>query len=213
MNQTFANYHVVCVDDYSSDNTYNVLMNYSSEHPGKFTIVRNSKNLGPGETRNQGYYQSLNSQPSDFIWFVDGDDKLESNDVLQRIYEFYSVNKDMELMFIKWHWRNRWRQANWTSPNAPFSMIFRSDKFQPFSHENIHLGEDIYWHFAQYDSIEDCKIKKFDRCCYVYSGIHIHPRNRNATNAMIKCAFSNYVFKKQYVRDFLIEKGWVEKEA
>ena len=41
LGQTFTDYHIVCVDDCSTDNTVQVLQKYQAAHPDKMTVICN----------------------------------------------------------------------------------------------------------------------------------------------------------------------------
>jgi glycosyltransferase involved in cell wall biosynthesis len=52
--QTFKNWHLVVVDDCSTDNTNLILQRYFHKLPGRMTICRNKKNLGLAESLIKG---------------------------------------------------------------------------------------------------------------------------------------------------------------
>ena len=52
------------------------------------TLIKNPRNLGAAESRNQGYIQTKDTIPSEYLWVVDGDDYLAGKEVLQKIYDF-----------------------------------------------------------------------------------------------------------------------------
>ena len=70
LTQTFTDYHIVCVEDCSTDNTWDVLQSYKGKNPDKMTLIKNPYNMGPGETRNRGYFMTTDSLPSEFIWMI-----------------------------------------------------------------------------------------------------------------------------------------------
>ena len=57
--QTFTDYHIVCVDDCSSDGTWGVLKRYADTFGDKITLIRNKTNIGAGASRNIGYFNTL----------------------------------------------------------------------------------------------------------------------------------------------------------
>lgn len=78
--QTENNFEVIFVDDHSSDESYDILMNCEK----KFTwvkVIRNEKNLGAGECRNVG----LEHAAGEYVLFLDADDDFE-NDLIDVAY-------------------------------------------------------------------------------------------------------------------------------
>ena len=88
-NQTFKDYEVICVDDGSSDNSYEILNKYKN-------IIKNYKvihqeNQGVGSARNT----ALKHVNGDYIAFIDSDDYIEKN-YLDRLYsEACETNSDV----------------------------------------------------------------------------------------------------------------------
>ena len=58
LNQGFKNFHIVCVEDCSPDNTWEKLVDCKLRNYDKITLVKNQNNSGPGMTRNNGYYST-----------------------------------------------------------------------------------------------------------------------------------------------------------
>ena len=86
LQQTFKDYHIVCVEDKSPDKTWQVLQTYKKKYPDKITLIKNKQNLGAAESRNQSYLQTKDTIPSEYLWVVDGDDYLADEDVLKDLH-------------------------------------------------------------------------------------------------------------------------------
>lgn len=86
MDQSFQSFEVICVDDNSSDESYQVLMEYKKHFP-KLHVIKNNQNQGAGECRNIG----LNAATGTFVLFLDADDEFESS-LIENIYT--QVNKE-----------------------------------------------------------------------------------------------------------------------
>lgn len=88
-NQSFKNYELICVDDGSLDNSYEILKKYEK-------IITNCKvihqsNQGVARARNEG----LRNVNGDYIVFIDSDDFIEYN-YLERLYnESCNTNADV----------------------------------------------------------------------------------------------------------------------
>lgn len=70
LNQEYDLYEIICIDDASTDRTYNLLLNYQDN--SKVRIYRNSENKGQSYTRNRG----ISLAKGKYILFVDSDDYL-----------------------------------------------------------------------------------------------------------------------------------------
>lgn len=80
INQTYAKWELVLVDDGSSDNSPKICDEYSEKDNRIF--VKHIENSGPANARNIGIKLSKN----DYVIFIDSDDLLESNalDILKK---------------------------------------------------------------------------------------------------------------------------------
>jgi len=68
--QTFGNIEIIAVDGASTDTSGSILDVISQKEP-RLTVIHLDK-PGPGRARNEG----LKSARGDYIWFVDGDDRI-----------------------------------------------------------------------------------------------------------------------------------------
>ena len=72
LNQTYDDIEIICVDDYSTDNSLEKLETYALKDD-RIKIVRHQKNLGPHCARQTG----VSNASGDYILFLDCDDALE----------------------------------------------------------------------------------------------------------------------------------------
>ncbi len=70
LEQTYTDYEVICINDGSTDNSIEILQNYSQKS-NRICVINNSKNMGPS-CRNKG----LKFAKGDYVLFVDSDDFL-----------------------------------------------------------------------------------------------------------------------------------------
>ena len=72
LNQTYTDVEIICVDDYSTDDSLEKLEAYALKDD-RIKIVRHQKNLGPHCARQTG----VSNASGDYILFLDCDDALE----------------------------------------------------------------------------------------------------------------------------------------
>lgn len=91
INQDLEDIEIICVDDGSTDNTYNILQEYSSKDT-RIKVLQ-QENKYAGTARNLG----LSVATGEYIHFLDGDDLLFPN-----VYkEIYKILKKENLEFVK----------------------------------------------------------------------------------------------------------------
>lgn len=69
--QTFKDYEIILIDNNSTDNTYNTLLNYMEKYSGVITVLREYKK-GANAARNKGLYEAK----GEWLQFLDSDDEL-----------------------------------------------------------------------------------------------------------------------------------------
>ena len=82
---------IICIDDCSTDNTYNILQQYKKEHK-EIKLFQNEQNSGTVITRCNG----LMHCKGEYMLFVDADDKLLSNS-MERIY-LEAKTQDLDML-------------------------------------------------------------------------------------------------------------------
>ncbi len=70
VNQTLQDIEIIVVNDASTDDTWNVLLDYESRYPDKMIVVDGGVNRGSGGARNQGF----DLASGEYIGLVDSDD-------------------------------------------------------------------------------------------------------------------------------------------
>ncbi|MEG0051098.1 MAG: glycosyltransferase [Terrisporobacter sp.] len=80
VNQSFQNFEVICIDDGSTDNSFEILKEFEMNHDNFKAISQ--KNKGVAFTRNA----ALNLAQGEYIAFVDSDDYIKPN-YLERLYK------------------------------------------------------------------------------------------------------------------------------
>lgn len=164
LNQTLKDLEVICIDDCSSDNSYNILKSYA-EIDSRIKLLKNEMNIGQGLTRNKG----LDAAVGEYIAFVDCDDWIERemyevlyNRTIQKKYDLVCCNLIFDFpdgtkgipkmptadMISQGFLINE--SINPTipffSPNSPCDKIFRREQIEKlnlrFKSERLYLYED-----------------------------------------------------------------------
>lgn len=86
LKQTFQNFEIICIDDNSTDNSYEILKSYEKKD-SRIKLLKNLENLGAGKTKNIG----LETAKGKYILFIDSDDYIKE-ETLERLF-----NKALEL--------------------------------------------------------------------------------------------------------------------
>lgn len=86
LNQTYKDLEIICINDGSTDNSFQILEEYRSKD--ERIIVINQQNKGLAETRNVGIAHAK----GDFIAFIDSDDWVDT-DFYQKLYDAIVENK------------------------------------------------------------------------------------------------------------------------
>lgn len=91
LNQTYNNYEVLYIDDASTDNTFQKVLELTEGCPN-WTVVRNETNMRRGYNLNpyNPHIQEFMEDGEEIILFVDGDDWLYDEYVLEKLNQSYN---------------------------------------------------------------------------------------------------------------------------
>jgi len=191
IHQSYPIDELIIVNDYSTDNTCQIIKDYISliDNPNfKFELINNETNLGPGISRNKGIELAKNS----IIAFCDADDIWDRNKIFNQMkfipkypligtnytvfvdnLEFKKVNLSGEFSYSDFL-RNNYLATSSVMINT--NMVLKSDlKFQNIVHEDYLLWLQL--------------LKKYNIKAYVLDQ-YLMIYNRNALS------FSSGLFKK-----------------
>ena len=79
LQQTYSSFKVLLIDDGSTDNSWDICKRLANSD--NRIEIRHVNNGGPSKIRNIG----IKECKTDYIWFVDSDDRLKSDDILSKI--------------------------------------------------------------------------------------------------------------------------------
>lgn len=142
--QTYTNYEIICINDGSTDNSFNILQQYKDHSNIK---IINQENKGLGATRNEGVKYAT----GDYIWFIDSDDWI-STDALLLLNNFILENKKYPIIIFDYNRiidgkklitkaLNNYYRNDITSENYIKKLLLYSC---PFMAQNKIFKKDIY---------------------------------------------------------------------
>lgn len=81
INQTYRNLEILCIDDCSTDNTYNILLEYQKKD-NRINVIKLPRNQGLSDSRNK----AIQIAKGEYILMLDGDD-LFAIDMVEKAYK------------------------------------------------------------------------------------------------------------------------------
>lgn len=84
-NQTYNNWELYIIDDMSTDDSIEVINKYVDN---RITLIENEIKLYNGGSRNIGILKAKKSNPDGYLLFIDSDDWLSNNKVLENLNNF-----------------------------------------------------------------------------------------------------------------------------
>lgn len=91
LNQTLENFELIIIDDFSNDNTLNIIEEYAAKDK-RIMLIKNSCRMGAAATRNKGIIKARGK----YVAIMDSDD-YSYPDRLQWQVNFMEANKDVIL--------------------------------------------------------------------------------------------------------------------
>ena len=85
LNQTYDNWEMYIIDDMSTDNSTEVINSYKDD---RITLIQNPIKLYNGGSRNIGILKAKQSNPDGYLLFIDSDDWLANDKVIENINDF-----------------------------------------------------------------------------------------------------------------------------
>jgi teichuronic acid biosynthesis glycosyltransferase TuaG len=95
--QSYLNWELIIIDDYSSDNTFTLAKKYEKQN-SKVIVYHNELNMGVSKTRNRG----IELAQGDYIAFLDSDDIWCDNKLELQVKYCYEENADFVITGIRY---------------------------------------------------------------------------------------------------------------
>ncbi|PKP23312.1 MAG: glycosyl transferase [Bacteroidetes bacterium HGW-Bacteroidetes-21] len=99
--QTYTNWEWIVIDDYSTDNSLNILLELEKADP-RIKIFKNNITSGPGPSRNKG----IEKANGDFLTFIDSDDYWDSKFIEKSLTT--SIKQNVDFVFASYE---RWNET------------------------------------------------------------------------------------------------------
>lgn len=163
-NQTFTDYHIIIVDDQSTDETQEVIKALAPDKAVRMA----RKGLGGG-ARNEGLHYYADDE---YTFFLDDDDILMGDNILGIIHDTIiendcpdivqlnyrkTINGEMRPHVERYKYAPTPMNICMASPVAPWTKVVKSSLVVPFP-EGLINGEDVLQHIQQCDVCETAAI-------------------------------------------------------
>lgn len=154
--QTFKNYEIIVIDDCSTDNTYEILSKQKD-----IILMRNSTNLKAGGSRNKG----LKVAKGEYVLFLDADDYLAANDILQKINDVIG-NEKIDIVYLGFEIVGRMQEK--VIPTEENSTL--SQRAKNWKYDNVW---DVCWNneFLKENDMKFMEKRYFEDFVFYYKGI------------------------------------------
>ncbi|MDN0068383.1 glycosyltransferase [Collinsella ihumii] len=100
--QTFQDFELICVDDGSSDDSFEVLKRYRADEDFPAVRILTQRHLGPGCARNKG----LDVATGTYVYFLDADDFIEPTLLEKAVGRAEQLDCDI-VIWDAWFYNNR----------------------------------------------------------------------------------------------------------
>ena len=157
--QTLTSIEIICIDDSSCDNSFNILQEYA-QIDNRFIIIKNDRQRKQGYSRNLG----IQKAKGEFIHFLDSDDylidknfyqdcynKLHKNNIDVFIFNYYEYHADLNKLIksedekiFPFLYKNQslYQNKKLILSGMPWDKIYKR-KF--LIEHNVIFAEDCYW--------------------------------------------------------------------
>ena len=132
-NQTLKEIEIICIDDFSTDNSLSIIQSYQ-KNDNRISIIRNSGNLGQGFSRNIG----IVAAKGEYVNFIDSDDYIDL-DYFEKLYSIaksknadianaiiYYVLKDGTMSIGNWIYPYAYNKSEYTSCSEKLNLLYKN---------------------------------------------------------------------------------------
>lgn len=202
LNQTFKDFIAIVVDDLSTDSSDKVCEMYARNYSDKFIYHQLATKGQAGAARNWAIDYPIESE---YMWFIDSDDWINNNNVLQSLHDTIIANNYPDVVRCplfhyfgdndRRNWIDRMTPDIWKialSGAGPVKNCIRS-KFNYKFKENRAQWNDVIWFLRLYDNVDPKKIVCEKTICYTYNRLSITScTNCTSLNISKRCIADQY---------------------
>ena len=163
VNQTCNNFEVICVNDGSTDKSFEILQEYGEKY-SDFRIYT-QENKGLGTTRNIGVSYST----GDYLYFLDSDDYIELN-LIEEVTKIITENPNIDIIKFKGSafdcvTGERIDYPYITMKDIPKNLFNRKISFDDIIDQNVLIPVNTWLGVYRKDFIKNNNLKFSDVVC------------------------------------------------
>lgn len=128
--QEADDYEIIIVDDGSTDETADIVLEIRHKNPGKEILYLYQQNAGPSVARNKGAAHAT----GEYLWFLDADDMLLAGSIRRMLTE---IDKNPEAWFIFSGYRSVNDQGKKSDHHPTFIGKDRTENFRRYIQKKI----------------------------------------------------------------------------
>lgn len=148
LHQTFTDFELIIIDDYSSDNSLSIIKKYQQDDK-RIIVLNNHSNLGPARSRNKG----LKIAKGEYLAIQDADD-ISFYNRLEIQYQFLEKNKYVFLCATNAIFINEMGEKIGESNISPYAVEFLPRQ-NYFIHSSIAMRNDKIYYREKLQPVED----------------------------------------------------------
>ena len=212
--QTLRDIQIICIDDASTDNSWNILQHYA-ERDCRIELIRLDINAGQAHARNEG----LRRARGRYIGFVDSDDWL-SPDCLQQALETFAQHQQTGCVLLRTIYS--YQDGSWKPyPMEPFTAMSGEEAFVKSLTWKIHgiyvVRADIHRRFPYDESARAYSDDNTTRLHYLAStevrccqGTYFYRQHAGSTSHRISFRRFDYLTANRSMKRQLEQMGAAE---
>ena len=212
--QTLRDIQIICIDDASTDNSWNILQRYA-ERDCRIELIRLDTNAGQAHARNEG----LRRARGRYIGFVDSDDWL-SPDCLQQVLETFAQHPQTGCVLLRTIYS--YQDGSWKLyPMEPFAAMSGEEAFMKSLTWKIHgiyvVRADIHRRFSYDESARAYSDDNTTRLHYLAStevrccqGTYFYRQHAGSTSYRISFRRFDYLTANRSMKRQLEQMGAAE---